>query len=297
MRIALTLDRDDDAEANDYVRALVAAGVPRSAIEVVMPSSAPGAGPGPAFDALLLGGGVDVDPARYGDAVLPDGNVEVDAERDAIDFALLAEALRRNRPVLGICRGLQVINVAFGGTLVQDLPLERPSPVVHQNEDAPSQKARLDHTVAVAAGTRLASIAGASEISVNSRHHQAIARVAPGLAVSATAEDGVPEAVESAGSPEGWLVAVQWHPENLAGDPASTRLFAEFVAAARRAEGDVAARRAEEGVAARRAEEGVAARRAEEGVAARRAEEGVAARRAETEAAARGAERRGGSRG
>jgi putative glutamine amidotransferase len=243
MRIALTLDRDADAEANDYVRALVAAGVPRSAIEVVMPSSAPGTGPGPAFDALVLGGGVDVDPARYGDAVLPDGNVEVDAERDAIDFALLEEALRRKRPVLGICRGLQVINVALGGTLVQDLPLERPSPVVHQTADAPPQKTRLDHTVAVAPGTRLASIAGASEIAVNSRHHQAIARVAPGLAVSATAEDGVPEAVESSGSPEGWLVAVQWHPENLAGDPASTRLFAEFVEAARRAERGAAADR------------------------------------------------------
>src|SRR5262249_56979822 len=131
-----------------------------------MPSSAPAdAGPA-AFDALLLGGGVDVDPARYGTAVLPDGNVEVDAERDAIDFALLEQALRHKRPVLGICRGLQVINVALGGTLVQDLPLERPSPVVHQNEDEPRQKTRLDHTVAVTPGTRLASIAGAPQIAV-----------------------------------------------------------------------------------------------------------------------------------
>jgi putative glutamine amidotransferase len=229
MRIALTLDRDADPEANDYVRSLVAAGVPRSAIEVVTPLSARDGG----FDALLLGGGVDVDPARYGASVLPGGNVEVDAERDAIDFALLEEALRAKLPVLGICRGLQVINVALGGTLVQDLPIERPSPVVHQNAD--EQKTKRDHHVEIAPGTRLAAIAGASALAVNSRHHQAIARVAPGLAVSATAEDGVPEAVESAG--EAWLMAVQWHPENLTGDPASAGLFAEFVLAARKGAG------------------------------------------------------------
>jgi putative glutamine amidotransferase len=235
VRIALTLDRDADPEANDYVRSLVAAGVPRSAIEVVTPLSARDGG----FDALLLGGGVDVDPARYGASVLPGGNVEVDAERDAIDFALLEEALRAKRPVLGICRGLQVINVALGGTLVQDLPIERPSPVVHQNAD--EQKTKRDHHVEIAPGTRLAAIAGASALAVNSRHHQAIARVAPGLAVSATAEDGVPEAVESAG--EAWLMAVQWHPENLTGDPASASLFAEFVQAARKGAGSSGAAR------------------------------------------------------
>ena len=162
----------------------------------------------------MLGGGVDVDPARYGRTVLEDGSVEVDAERDAIDFRLLDEARRSGAPVLGICRGLQVVNVALGGTLVQDIPTERPSPVVHQR--AQEEKTRRDHRVAIAPGTRFASIAGVAEIAVNSRHHQAIERVAPGLAVSATAPDGVPEAVEASG--ESWLVAVQWHPENLAGD-------------------------------------------------------------------------------
>ena len=112
MRIALTLDRDADlSETNDYLRSLVAAGVPREAIEVVTPLS-PASGP---FDALVLGGGVDVDPARYGQKVLEDGRVDVDAERDAIDFRLLAEARRSGAPVLGICRGLQVVNVALGG--------------------------------------------------------------------------------------------------------------------------------------------------------------------------------------
>jgi putative glutamine amidotransferase len=119
--------------------------------------------------------------------------------------------------------------VALGGTLVQDLPSERPSEVVHQRSR--EEKTRRDHPVAIAPDTLLAQIAGAAEIAVNSRHHQAIERLAPGLAVSGTAPDGVPEAVESAGG--SWLLAVQWHPENLAGDPVSERIFGDFVRAAR----------------------------------------------------------------
>jgi putative glutamine amidotransferase len=226
MRIALTLDRDADlSEMNDYLRSLVAAGVPRESIEVATPLS-PAVGP---FDALVLGGGVDVDPARYGRPTLENGRVEVDAERDALDFRLFEEARRTGVPVLGICRGLQVVNVALGGTLVQDLPTERPSPVVH--ERTREEKKRLDHRVAIAPGTRLSGIAGAPEAAVNSRHHQAIEAVAPGLTVSAVAPDGVPEAVESADDP--WLVAVQWHPENLDADPVSQRLFREFLERAR----------------------------------------------------------------
>jgi putative glutamine amidotransferase len=226
VRITLTLDRDADlSESNDYLRALAAAGVPRSAIDVVTPL----APPSQPFDALVLGGGIDVDPARYGKDTLANGTVEVDAERDAIDFALLDEARRAGTPVLGICRGMQVVNVALGGTLVQDLPSERPSDVVHQRTR--DEKTRRDHHVTIAPGTRLAQIAGAAQIAVNSRHHQAIERLAPGLAVSGTAPDGVPEAVESAGGP--WLLAVQWHPENLAGDPVSERIFVDFVQAVR----------------------------------------------------------------
>ncbi len=226
MRIALTLDRDADlSESNDYLKSLAEAGVPREAVEVVTPLS-PAAGP---FDALLLGGGVDVDPARYGQALLENGTVEVDAERDRIDFALFEEARRAGAPVLGICRGLQVVNVALGGTLVQDIPAGRPSEVVHARTK--EEKTRLDHTVAVAPGTRLAALAGSASVRVNSRHHQAIETVAPGLAVSGTAPDGLPEAVESADG--AWVLAVQWHPENLAGDPVSRSLFFDFVRAAR----------------------------------------------------------------
>jgi putative glutamine amidotransferase len=227
MRIALTLDRDADlSESNDYLRALSAAGIPREAIEVVTPLSPFSGKP---FDALVLGGGADVDPERYGRSRLDNGTVEVDAERDALDFELLETARRSGAPVLGICRGLQVINVALGGTLVQDIPAQLPSDVPHESPKEPS--ARRDHAVAIAPGSRLAAIVDAPEIDVNSRHHQAIERVAPGLTVSGTAPDGVPEAVEAPG--DGWFVAVQWHPENLAGDRASERLFADFARAAR----------------------------------------------------------------
>lgn len=226
MRIALTLDRDADlSESNDYLRSLVEAGVRREDIEIVTPLS-PAARP---FDALVLGGGGDVDPARYGRPPLENGTLEVDPERDRIDFSLFDEARRTGAPVLGICRGLQVVNVALGGTLVQDIPAERPSEVVHARTQ--DEKTRLDHTVAVAPETRLRELASTTEVRVNSRHHQAIDALAPGLEVSGLSPDGLPEAVETPG--DEWLIAVQWHPENLAGDPVSRRLFAEFVRAAR----------------------------------------------------------------
>jgi len=227
MRIALTLDRDTDlSESNDYLRALAAAGIPRESIEVVTPLSPHS---GKRFDGLVLGGGVDVDPSRYGRRRLENGTVEVDAERDALDFDLFENARRRGAPILGICRGLQVVNVALGGTLVQDIPAQQPGSGPHEFPREP--RTRRDHSVAVAPGTRLAAIVEAREIEVNSRHHQAIERVAEGLYVSAVAPDGVPEAVEAPGRE--WFVAVQWHPENLRGDSASERLFAEFARAAR----------------------------------------------------------------
>ena len=226
MRIVVTLDRDADvSETNDYVRSLVAAGVPRRSIAVVTPLSPD---PGP-FDALLLGGGGDVDPARYGRVRIDNGTVEVDPERDAIDFRLFEDARRAGAPVFAICRGLQVVNVAFGGTLVQDIPSERPSAVVHQR--ARDEKTRRDHAVAVAARSLLAAIAGPGEPSVNSRHHQAVEDLGRGLSVTAVAPDGLAEAIESRGDP--WLLGVQWHPENLLGDAISERLFAEFLRAAR----------------------------------------------------------------
>ena len=234
MRIALTLDRDADlSESNDYLRSLAEAGVPRDAIQVVTPESPAKERTGP-FDALLLGGGGDVDPARYGRDRLENGTLEIDPDRDRIDFTLFEEARRTGAPVLGICRGLQVVNVALGGTLVQDIPAERPSEIVHARSSR--EKTRLDHTVSVTPKTRLASLAGGPEVRVNSRHHQAIETVAPELFVSGTSPDGLAEAVEAKNG--AWVMAVQWHPENLAGDLVSKQLFSDFVQAARKRAGD-----------------------------------------------------------
>ena len=229
MRIALTLDRDaTEREENDYVDALLGVGFRREEI-VVVPPGAPAAED---FDGVVLGGGCDVDPVLYGEAPRPDARLEIDAARDATDFALYDRARRRDVPTLAICRGMQVVNVALGGTLVQDLPTQRPGTLSHDAEAASRDaRNRLDHTVRVTPGTRLADVAGAGEIPVNSRHHQAVDRLAPGLTVSATAADGVVEGLE-ASSP--WLIAVQWHPENLAGeDGASRRLFEAFARAVR----------------------------------------------------------------
>ena len=228
MRIALTLDRDAvGRERNDYVTSLVGAGFRRDEIEVL----GPGATPSGPFDGLVLGGGCDVEPARYGETTLPGAGVETDPDRDALDFSLLAEARRDGVPVLAICRGLQVVNVALGGTLIQDVPRGPVSPIAH---DVPeSEKTRIEHAVSVEPGTRLAAIAPAADLPVNSRHHQAIARPAADLVVSAVAPDGVVEAAETADGP--WLLGVQWHPENLAaaGEAASRRLVAEFARAVR----------------------------------------------------------------
>ena len=229
MRIALTLDRDASSrEENDYVEALQRAGFGREEIVILAPGSAAIGG----FDGVVIGGGCDVDPARYGQSALAGANLEIDSERDATDFALFDLARSSRAPTLAICRGLQVVNVAMGGTLIQDLPSQRPGTLAHE-ADATRGKdnTRLEHTVRVTAGTTLSWIAGTVELPVNSRHHQAIERPAPALTVSAVAPDGVIEAVEA---PEPWLLAVQWHPENLAAsDSISLRIFEGFARAVR----------------------------------------------------------------
>ena len=219
MRIALTLGADASKdETNDYIRALVEAGFRREEIVVL----APGAKPEGSFDGVVLSGGLDVDPARYGERETHP-SVEVDPHRDATDFAAFQSARREGLPVLGICRGLQVVNVALGGTLHQDIPSEHPSEITHEVPGKDPE--RRDHEVAVEPGTLLSEIVRTPEIPVNSRHHQAVEKLAPGLRVSAVAPDGLIEAFESR---EPWLVAVQWHPENLRNDPVSRRIFAEF---------------------------------------------------------------------
>src|SRR6185369_1013123 len=225
MRIALTLGHDATKnEKNDYIRALIGAGFRMEEI-VVLP---PGSEPEGAFDGVVLGGGLDVHPARYGREVLADGSVELDQDRDTTDFAVFELARQKSLPILGICRGMQVVNVALGGTLVQDIPTERPSDIEHL---VPEKKDdRRDHMVVIKPGTHLYRIASVGQIEVNSRHHQGVDRPAPGLRISALAPDGMVEALESDGPS---LLAVQWHPENLLEDKVSRRLFADFVRAAR----------------------------------------------------------------
>lgn len=229
MRIAVTLGRPGTplqrAKQRDYVLSLVDAGALAEEIVEVRPGDAPEGD----FDGLLLGGGSDVAPERYGRERLPNANLDVDEERDGTEFPLLAAAVRDGVPVLGVCRGLQVVNVGLGGTLIQDLPTQSPSNVPH--DDPGRDRTNRIHPVRVEPQTRLGRIAGTRDFGVNSRHHQAIERPAEGLLVSATAPDGAIEAVESADGP--WLVAVQWHPENLRDDAVSRRLFREFVEAVR----------------------------------------------------------------
>jgi putative glutamine amidotransferase len=185
------------------------------------------------LDGLLLTGGVDVDPARYGEARKATVSA-VDAERDAFELTLISEALARQVPVLGICRGLQILNVALGGTLYQDLPSENPTSLEHSRTATP---VCIAHDVWISPGSRLAGLmpekmAEADACAVNSRHHQAIKRLADGFEVSATAPDGVIEGIEHKTLP--FCVAVQWHPENFWRTGEFRELFENFVEATRR---------------------------------------------------------------
>jgi len=178
---------------------------------------------------LLLTGGPDVDPARYGQPNTK--SVGVDAERDDVDFELLRAACDAGKPVFGICRGQQVINVALGGSLYQDVPTEHPSEVTHRT---PSNLGRthLAHAIKLRRGTRLATIVGDLYIDVNSFHHQAVSDVAPGLKVTATSPDGLVEGLES---DDGQILAVQCHPEELTESTTwAAALFEDFISRASR---------------------------------------------------------------
>ncbi|MDM8271956.1 gamma-glutamyl-gamma-aminobutyrate hydrolase family protein [Thermophilibacter provencensis] len=184
-----------------------------------------------AVDGLVVTGGQDVDPARYGEkdpaAVGLCG--ELCPERDALEALLVPAALEADLPLLGICRGLQALNVILGGTLWQDLPKQTHSEVNHHGT-APYENPV--HTVSVLPGTPLAACVGEGELPVNSFHHQALRDVAPGLKVMAQAADGVVEAVWRPASRFCW--AVQWHPEfSHAVDGASRNIFSAFVGACR----------------------------------------------------------------
>lgn len=182
-------------------------------------------------DGFALAGGEDLHPSTYGQE--PDPRLgTVNAARDRLELLAVRAALDAGLPVLALCRGVQVLNVALGGTLWQDLPSGRPGPVAHRQSGAWHATA---HPVRVDPESRLADIVGAGTFEVNSFHHQGIRDVADGLRPVAWAPDGLVEAVEGA---RGWVVGVQWHPERHADDaPAEhpdRRLFAAFADAVRR---------------------------------------------------------------
>jgi putative glutamine amidotransferase len=163
-------------------------------------------------DAFLFAGGEDLDPTRYGKPRHPSVQ-QTCASRDGLELELFKVVLQSRKPILGICRGLQLINVALGGTLVQDIPTERSSDVVHGSKDEEWEK--IVHTVMVDEGTHLSAIVGAGSRPVNSLHHQCIDDLGKGLIVAALSPtDGIIEAVELPREDQ-WLVAVQWHPEVL----------------------------------------------------------------------------------
>jgi putative glutamine amidotransferase len=178
------------------------------------------------LDGLVLTGGRDYDPALYGRAPHPKTEL-LSASRVRFDLTLARAALSRGLPTLGICGGIQLLNVARGGTLIQDIPDQLQSAADHHGQKAGYGA----HTVRVEAGTRLAEIVGAGELEVNSSHHQAIDSLGAGLRVAARAPDGVIEAVEGTG--DGFLLGVQWHPERLLDRPEQVRLFEALAEAAR----------------------------------------------------------------
>ncbi|MCG2779063.1 MAG: gamma-glutamyl-gamma-aminobutyrate hydrolase family protein [Desulfobacterales bacterium] len=180
------------------------------------------------IDGLLLTGGRDVCPRFFGEEPIV-GIGEMDYERDLIEIELTREAEKLDIPILGICRGIQVISVAFGGTLYQDIYSQMPGCLDHNQK---AIKGTNTHTVRVARGARLFKILESETVWVNSNHHQAVKDLPPDFVTSATASDGIIEAIEKPDYP--FLVGIQWHAEGTwMHDEASTKIFAALVEAAR----------------------------------------------------------------
>lgn len=180
------------------------------------------------LDGLLLPGGGDIDPQAYA------GNghetvADIDPDRDRVEFTMARLAVEHRKPVLAICRGHQVLNVALGGSLWEDVRSQMPGGIVHDHDHLRRQQ--RPHDVTIQPDSCLASYIGRTITPVNSMHHQGVRTLAPRLRPVATAPDGLVEGVEVIDHPFG--IGVQWHPENLVGDdPAMAALFAAFIAAA-----------------------------------------------------------------
>jgi putative glutamine amidotransferase len=163
------------------------------------------------IDGLLFSGGGDVAPAVYGAENIHAGGI--DDQRDSFEVALFKAAIQRDMPILCICRGIQVANVALGGTLIQDIAAEFSDQIEHRQHESGYNPPDKSHRVDVEPGSRLADVYGANEIETNSYHHQALKDVSPDLVVIGRAPDGIIEAVDRPKS--SWFLGVQWHPEMM----------------------------------------------------------------------------------
>jgi putative glutamine amidotransferase len=183
------------------------------------------------LDGIFLTGGVDVDPSHYGEERHPKCG-HTDRDRDAVEMMFVQWALADHKPLLAVCRGFQVLNVACGGTLFQDIGSQLPAAIQHDHFPTAAGTPTRDylaHEVTVDPRTRLGRYLGAQRVPVNSMHHQGIKALAPTLVPSAWAPDGLIEGVEGANGH--YVVAVQWHPEELTAQDGQRRLFTEFLTA------------------------------------------------------------------
>jgi putative glutamine amidotransferase len=216
-----------DYTFSDYSQAILHAG----GAPLIIPSAQDNMSMGAVLDSaqgLILSGGPDVHPRRFGEEPLA-ALGEIDEVLDKMEILAAQMAIEKNLPLLGICRGIQVLNVALGGTLYQDIASQMPESICHTPK---TDKAVNTHTVRLEAGSRLREILGKREIWVNGKHHQAVRDLAPGLTVVARARDGVIEAVEH--PLKRFVIGVQWHPEGTWRDDAhSQKLFSAFIRAAR----------------------------------------------------------------
>ena len=196
-----------------YVRALESAGIVPL---IVPPLSSEGAAREilARVDGVVLTGGEDVEPSRYGQERLEQCGAS-NSGRDATEISLVRAAHELRRPLLAICRGPQLLNVALGGTLYQDIPSQVEGALDHNARD---ERASRVHPVAVEPGSRIAEAVQATSLSVNSLHHQSVRDVAPPLRVTAVAPDGVVEGIESVDD-DWWVIGVQWHPEEMTDSP------------------------------------------------------------------------------
>lgn len=222
-------DRDVEGVLVTYINAVLGAG----GLPVLIPLSIQGDDLRALYerlDGVLLPGGCDIAPAYFNEEPSPNLGT-VDLDRDRSEIAVAQYALNEGKPLLGVCRGMQVINVAQGGSLYQDLPSEYFAPLArHAHPVSEFPREHLAHLVRVEEESHLARVLGNPIVTVNSRHHQSVKQVGQGLVVVAKAPDGVIEGVEKPGHP--FALGVQWHPENLQTQPEMKRLFEKFIEAA-----------------------------------------------------------------